>query len=180
MGGLLIGLAVMASCSEPPVQEHDHAVTALAAARDAGAATYASDQMTAATAALARYDQFVAERDYKQAFGAAIEARDLAFEAGRAAKIRQAELRDDVTRLATLLGAAIVAVDSDLTTRGRVPTRQQAAVRKARTAAAQALQDSRAAAARGEYTAAIARLHTATADLTTIREKAAPAARTAR
>lgn len=170
----------MAACSEPPVKEHDQAVAAVDAARTAGAATYAADQLTSATTALGRYDQFVAERDYKQALSAAIEARDLAFEAGRAAKARQQALAGDVSRLAALLDASIAAAEADLKTRGRVPARQQAALRKSRANAAVALQEARAAATRGEYTTAIERLNAASADLTTVRDKAAAPARKAR
>lgn len=170
----------MVACAEPPVREHDQAVAAVDAARAAGAVTYAADQLTAAGAALARYDQFVAERDYKQALGAAIEARDLAFQAGRAADARRRALSDDAARLAAMLDASLVAVDIDLKTRGRVPVRQQVALRKARAAAATALQESRAAATRGDYTAAIGQLNAATAALTTIRERAASPSRTAR
>lgn len=155
-------------------------MAALDAARAAGAATYAADQLTAAATALGRYDQFVAERDYKQALSAAIEARDLAFEAGRAAQSRQRALSDDVTRLVALLDAGIRAADADLKTRGRVPARQQAALKKSRASASLALQEARAAATRGEFTAAIERLTAASAELTTVRDKATATARKAR
>ena len=111
---------------------------------------------------------------------AAIEARDLAFDAGRAAKARQQALAEDVTRLAALLDASIIAVDTDLKTRGRVPARQQAALKKSRASASLALQKAREAATRGEYTTAIERLNAASADLTTVRDKATAATRTGR
>lgn len=170
----------MAACSEPPVKEHDQAVAAIAAAKRDGAGTYASDGLTNAEAALARYDKFVAERDYKQAFGAAIEARDLAFEAGQAASRRREALRADAERLAVALEAAVSSVDADLKARGRVPARHASPLRKARQAAALAVQEARKAAGRGEFTSAIERLNTASAALSTVRASAVAAATKAR
>jgi hypothetical protein len=58
-------------------------------AESAGAANYAAAELAAAQTALARYDGFVAQRDFRQALNAAIEARDKAYEA---AKLASAEL----------------------------------------------------------------------------------------
>jgi hypothetical protein len=71
VGGALF---FMTGCSEPPVKEHDQAVSAIAAARTAGAPDYAADEFAAAEASLKRCDEFVTQRDYKQALGAAIDS----------------------------------------------------------------------------------------------------------
>ena len=69
----------MTGCSEPPSKEHDQAVAAIAAADRAGAAQFAATDLGDARAALAKYDGYVADRDYKLALATAIDARDRAY-----------------------------------------------------------------------------------------------------
>jgi hypothetical protein len=71
----------------------------LAAARAAGAATYAPDEIGAAERALAAYDDAVARRDYRQALSLAIDARDGAYEAARRAADRRAIAQAGAERL---------------------------------------------------------------------------------
>jgi hypothetical protein len=63
---ILIGIAAL-SCSEPPTKERNQADGAIAAALAADAATYAPDELQTAQAALAKYDDAVASRDYRLA-----------------------------------------------------------------------------------------------------------------
>lgn len=103
LAALLAGLAVC--CSSPPSKEHEQAEAALNAARAADAATYAPDELQAAQAALDKYDQAVAQRDYRQALSDAIEARDRGFDAARQAATQKAAAR-------TQLASAIAEVDA--------------------------------------------------------------------
>src|SRR5262249_3217939 len=86
--GLLMCLAV--GCSGPPPKEPDGAQAAIATARAADAATYASDDLQAAQGFLEKYDQAVQQRDYRQALGDAIDARDRAYGAARQAALQKA------------------------------------------------------------------------------------------
>ena len=91
--------AFVLACSAPPEKERHQAEGALAAARAAGAATYASDDLAAAERALAAYDDAVAQRDYREALSLAIDARDGAYEAARRAADEKAIARAAAERL---------------------------------------------------------------------------------
>ena len=65
----------------------------MAAARAADAAIYAPEGLQAAEAALQKYDEAVAQRDYRQALNLAIEARDKAYEAAKQAGDAKAAAR---------------------------------------------------------------------------------------
>src|SRR5262245_45340999 len=77
-------------CSEPPTKEHKQAEEALAAARAAGAETYAPERLQAAEQALQKYDSAVAQRDYREALNYALDARDGAYAAESRAKSEKA------------------------------------------------------------------------------------------
>jgi hypothetical protein len=96
--GVLLAAAVLA-CSAPPEKERHRAEGALAAARAAGAAFYAPDELGAAERALAQYDEAVARRDYRQALNLALEARDGAYEAARRAADEKAIARASAERV---------------------------------------------------------------------------------
>jgi hypothetical protein len=141
---LAIALPVVA-CSEPPVKERNQAEGALTAARAAEAATYAADELAASEAALKRYDEFVAQRDYRQALNAALDARDRAYEAARQAGNAKAAARSDAERLLAEAGTLSKAGNARLT--GPAPARPTAAaaerLRTAIHAAAPAMQEAR-------------------------------------
>lgn len=154
----------MTGCSEPPVKEHDQAVAAIAAARTAGAPDYATDEFAAAEASLKRYDEFVTQRDYKQALGAAIDSRDRAFESAKAAATRQQTLRSEATQLLSALEAALVATDAQLKTpRPRALAKPVDKLRQTRKTAASAMQEARAQLESGMLLKAVQRLTDATA-----------------
>lgn len=96
--GLLIMLSPLA-CSAPPLKERQQADDALAAARAAEAAKYDPDDLQAATAALKKYDDDVAQRDYRLALSDALEARDRAYLAAKQAPVMKAALRTQATDL---------------------------------------------------------------------------------
>jgi len=83
--GVLFLLCAMVACATvPPVQEMSDARQAIAAATEAGAATYASGQLEQAQDSLATaegYLQTGTSSAYWQARKAAISAKELAFDA---------------------------------------------------------------------------------------------------
>jgi hypothetical protein len=156
----------MTGCSEPPVKEHDQAVAAIASARTAGAVTYAAADLKAAEASLTRYDEFVAQRDFKQALSAALDARDRAFEAATAAAKQQTALRVEADTLLTSLEQSITAADTLLkSARARALAKPADALRRTRKATTVAMQEARTLLASGELSRAVRRLTDATAAL---------------
>ena len=95
----VLALVVLGACSEPPHKEHQQAETAVASARAADAAIYAPEGLQAAEAALLKYDESVAQRDYRQALNLAIEARDKAYEAAQQAGEAKNSARNEANRL---------------------------------------------------------------------------------
>ena len=79
--GLLALAGLVVACSGPPIQERQQADEAIAAARAAGAATYAPDDLNAAETSLKAYEEAVAQRDFRLALSRALEARDHGYEA---------------------------------------------------------------------------------------------------
>jgi Domain of unknown function (DUF4398) len=113
--GLLV--AALAGCSEPPQKEIDEAMSAIDAARAAGAQQYAADEFAGATATLDKARVAVEQRDYRQALSYAIDARQRAIEASqvvpnaraRASAAASEQLKrtaDSVTHLESVLRAA--------------------------------------------------------------------------
>lgn len=145
---LFLLLAVTAGCAEPPRKEMDQAQGAIDAARAAGADDYASAEVSAAAAALARAEEAVAQRDYRQALSQALDARERAQTAARDAADRKAEARGaaerDVQALASTVERA-VALPPPPAARGAAATAQAAAFDTAVADAQRALQEARAA-----------------------------------
>jgi hypothetical protein len=163
--GLLIVMA--AGCSGPPTKEHEQAQAALAAARAADAATYAPDDLQAAQALLDRYDQAVDQRDYRQALGAAIDARDRAYEAARQAGVQKTSSRDalqaSITNLEALLKTATTRLSS--TTGPRLTAAAADHLRAATQAAQRTLQEARSALTQEKYRDALLQIQPVTEDL---------------
>lgn len=156
---LLIALCITA-CSDPPIKEHNQAEGALTAARDAGAATYAPDELKASEDALRKYDDAVAQRDYRQALNAALDARDRAYEAAKQATNAKAAARSESEKLITAIGTLTGTANSRLAgTSGPKPAgpaadRLRAAVR----AAGPALQEARTLMDKADYRGVIDKL----------------------
>ena len=158
----LVGAALFPACSSPPDKERHQAEGAIAAAREAGAEAYAANELTLAETSLNKYEAAVADRDYRLALSLAVEARDTAYRAakhaadGKAAARSEAEqLEADVTRLVRLA-------------RAKQPSSTSRPATKVRTTLAEAdiaLQEARAAAERGDYRGASARLEPVDRDL---------------
>jgi hypothetical protein len=115
---VLIFLALAGACAEPPTKERHQADGAVAAARAADAATYAPASLQAAEDALKRYDEAVAQGDYRLALNYAIDARDRAFEAAKQASNDKAAARSQAERLATELEVLLKRADARVASAG--------------------------------------------------------------
>ena len=157
--GVVIAFAFAAlSCSEPPLKEFHQAEGALAAARAADAATYAPDTLKAAEASLAKYDEAVAQHDYRQALNAALAARDQAYEAAKEASNKKADARSRaenlIKQLETLTTNGTARLSGVNRPSGAAADRLRAALRPV----ADALQEARARMGRQDYMGAAQQL----------------------
>jgi hypothetical protein len=163
--GLLLALAIAAgaagaagsACATPPDREMQQAEDAIASARAAGAHEYAAVDLAAAEEALVRARDAVALADYRLALSHALDGRERAqaaeAEAGRARAAAQAEAERTIARLDAALVAARTRLDS---TRGSGASPEAGgAGAEVVTHAAARLQEARAAAARGDFRAAL-------------------------
>jgi molecular chaperone GrpE (heat shock protein) len=89
----------IAACVAPPEKERHEAEAAIDAARQVDAAAFAPNELHAAENALKRYDDAVAQRDYRQALSAALEARDLANQASKQAAVHKADVQRQAEQL---------------------------------------------------------------------------------
>jgi hypothetical protein len=101
---------VVSACSTPPNKEVADANTALSAARNAGAERYAPEPYAAAAEAYRLANEAVLAGDYRLALNHALDSRERAQNAARAAAAVQLRARDTVEGLmvdvATLLASA--------------------------------------------------------------------------
>jgi hypothetical protein len=72
---VFIGIACLAGCAGPPVQEMSDARQAISAARVAGASANTSPEFYAAQAAITRAEQHLEAQEYARARLAALEAK---------------------------------------------------------------------------------------------------------
>jgi methionyl-tRNA synthetase len=150
----LLTVAV-AACSEPPDKERHQAEGAIEAARAAGAETYAPVEFQDAQSALKKYEDAVAQRDYRQALNDALEARDRAYEAAKQAGNKKAEDRGRADRLVSELDALVAAASTRLTSTTARPVGPSAErLRASRDAARQTLQEARSRMAHQDYASA--------------------------
>jgi predicted S18 family serine protease len=154
-------LVLAAGCSEPPQKEIDQAQGAIDAARAAGADKYAVDEYTAATTALQKAQDAVTQRDYRQALSYALDARERAHDAARAATDGKARAHATAeTRIADIstrvqqLEARVKSAEA-----ARVAARDLRAGRATLTEARTALQKARTAFDGGDYQGAIAAIN---------------------
>jgi hypothetical protein len=156
----LVALVLFTACAEPPTKEHQQAEAAVASARAADAATYAPDGLQTAEAALQKYDEAVAQRDYRQALNFALDARDRAYEAAKQAGDAKTAARTQATKLADEVDSLSKTATARLAgTSGPKPSAQ--AVERLRAAlktASTALQEARSLIEREDYRGAIVRL----------------------
>src|SRR5882672_8561143 len=116
---------LITACGDPPNKEMDQAQGAIDAARAAGADRYATSEYTAATDALKRAQDAVAQRDYRQALNEALDSREHAQNAAREAADTKAQVRGEVERDMAQIAALIAEANTRMAaaTRARVPRR---------------------------------------------------------
>ena len=160
MGGVVgrLALAILilsASCADPPDKEINQAQGAVDAARAAGAERFAEAEFTAAVDALKRSNEAVAAGDYRQALSHALDSRERAQAAAKAAVDGRANARGDAERAiaeaATLLARAQAQLKDPDTT--RAPARALRSPRATVTAAEKTLQEARSALQKEDYAA---------------------------
>lgn len=144
-------------CSEPPDKERQQAEGALEAARAAGADVYAPAEFQDAQTSLKKYDDAVAQRDYRLALNDALEARDRAYDAVKQAGNKKSELRSQADRLGRDLQTLVDAAGARLSAQGGRPSGPAAErLRTTRDAGIKALQESRSRSEKQDYSGAIA------------------------
>jgi len=155
-----VALALAWACAEPPDKEMHQAQGAIDAARAAGAERYAPAELEAATTALAKAAEAVAERDYRLALSQALEASSSAQAAARTAADQKALVRSETERaLDTLDATMATARDRLKSARGvRAAASAAAALDAALTAATEAVQEARSALDGDDYLGARDRL----------------------
>ena len=88
----IVALLVMAAgCETMPVQEMSDARQAIMAARDAGAAEHASEQLRAAESSLESAEKHLSSQDYAVARREAVEAKTQAIDALRLSEAARGE-----------------------------------------------------------------------------------------
>ncbi len=139
LSAILLSLLIVA-CSEPPNKELHQAQGAIDAARAAGAAIYAPEELKGAVDALTRAQDAVGQRDYRLALNNALDSRERAQAAAKRAADERAAARSDAERLLADTTAAIsvasvrlrAAEDADTPAQGTATLR--AAIETARNA----------------------------------------------
>jgi hypothetical protein len=155
----LVTSASLAGCAEPPRKEMAEAREALEAARAAGAERYAPQEYKDAAETVQRSERFVAERDYRQALSAALDARERAELAGESAAAAKEAARAGAFAALKDLEAAVAESRSFVETTEKHPPRTRperlhvSEVRRAIVLGNAAVQKARAAMGREDYEA---------------------------
>src|SRR5258705_3883210 len=109
LSACIVAAVLVTACGDPPNKEMDQAQGAIDAARAAGADRYATSEYTAATDALKRAQDAVAQRDYRQALNEALDSREHAQNAAREAadtkKQRPGEVEREMAQIDALIDA---------------------------------------------------------------------------
>src|SRR3954470_7322536 len=119
LSACIVAAVLVTACGEPPNKEMDQAQGAIDAARAAGADRYAATEYTAATDALKRSQDAVAQRDYRQALNEALDSREHAQNAARAAADARAQIRGEVERDMAQIAGLIAEANTRLAGAGR-------------------------------------------------------------
>jgi HAMP domain-containing protein len=163
----LVILLLSAGCAEPPHKEMNQAQGAIDTARAAGADRFAPAELTAATDALKRSEDAVAAGDYRQALSHALDSRERAQLAAKAAVEGRANLRGQaeasISEVATLLTRANAQLKNpDIV---RIDGRRLRAPRETVIRVEKMLQEARSALATEDYAAVTAALNGAADEL---------------
>lgn len=144
------------ACAAPPQREIDQAQGAVDAARAAGGERYAPDEFRAATEALKKSHEAVAQRDYRLALSHALDAHERAQAGAKQAASQRALVRSQAERGLATTERLLDRLDGRLKAAraARVPARRLTQARAVRTAVAKELQKARAALKQEDYLAA--------------------------
>ena len=156
-----------AACTDPPDREMQQAQAAIDTARAAGADQFAHDEFAAAEDALKKSHEAVAQRDYRLALNAALDARERAQTATRQAADEKATARTDAERALTEADAALHESRAKLKTAeaAKAAAKLLNAARRTIADGETAVQEARTALSAGDYRRAIDRSRSATASL---------------
>jgi len=167
---VIVATLLATACAEPPSKEMNQAQGAIDAARAAGAEQYAPDQLKAAVEALAQSEVAVTARDYRLALAHALDSRERAQEAAKAAVDARAKASGDAERELAEATALAQQVQARLKApaSAKLPRRTLAAHQKSVAAAMDALQKARAALEMEQYDAVGAAAETVTGRLQAI------------
>jgi hypothetical protein len=152
----LLVLFTTACGGDPPDKEMQQAQGAIDAARAAGAAVYAVEELAAAQLALTRAEEAVSARDYRLALNYALDSRQRAQNAAKLAADGMAATRVEADRGITRAATGVEAMRARLKSPDvpRLPARIVSAVRASVADADRRVQEARTAQERGDYKAA--------------------------
>jgi len=148
-----------AACGNPPDKEMQTAQAAIDSARAAGAGPFAREEFAAAEDALKRSHDAVAQRDYRLALNAALDARERAQIAAKQAAEEKAAARADAERALAEADAALHESRAKLRAAetAHASAKVLVAARKAIADGETAVQEARTALGQGDYVAAAER-----------------------
>jgi hypothetical protein len=157
---ILLPASLIFACGEPPNKELHQAQGAIDAARAAGAAVYAPDELKGAVDALTRAQEAVAQRDYRLALNHALDSRERAQAAAKRAADERATARSDAERLLadTTAAIAVATVRLKAAEDAHTPAQGTATLRAAIETARKATDDAGNALAKEDYLGARQRL----------------------
>jgi hypothetical protein len=157
---ILLPAFLIIACGEPPNKELHQAQGAIDAARAAGAAVYAPDELKGAVDALARAQEAVGQRDYRLALNHALDSRERAQAAAKRAADERATARSDAERLLadTTAAIAVATIRLKAAEDAHTPAEATATLRAAIDTARRATDDAGNALAKEDYLGARQRL----------------------
>jgi hypothetical protein len=167
LSAALAAAMMAAACGDPPDREMQQAQAAIDVARAAGADKFAREEFTAAEDALKKAHEAVAQRDYRLALDAALDACERAQNAEKQATEEKATARGEAER-------AVAAADAALhESRVKLRTAEAAhaspkllnSARRSIADGETAVQEARTALNEGDYRSAIERSRTITTQL---------------
>lgn len=151
---LLLVVAAGAACGTPPEKEYHQAVGAIEAARAAGAATFAPEELAAAEQLLVRYNEAAGRRDFRQALSHALDARERATAAAAKAASDKALIRGATERRIPVLAADVERARNAAAAATRAQAQAARTLRETISSTERALQEARAALERDDVMAA--------------------------
>ena len=163
----ILSLATFSACAEPPNKEMNLAQGAIEAARAAGADQYAPQEFAGAVEALRQSEQAVTQRDYRLALSRAIDSRERAQSAAKAAVVARAKARGDAERVIAVVTIQLTQARDRLKDPvvARMPRRVLDNAQSTLAAADNAMQEARAALASDDYAKALQRGNDASAQI---------------